>query len=169
MGYSTTNTLRRVQLRRLQLNQAQTAYCAELRAEAGRAWTAIVEAHVASRSGAWLTEAELKAQFKGQFALHSQTVQALVEKLLANVATAHELRTQQAAAGLPITAHYPYRPKPYQTVTWKMSAIRIRDGALILSNGAGRPPLHLPLTPQDASLPIRQVELLWRPTSMSLR
>jgi|SRR5579859_4258294 len=92
MGYRTAETNITVQLVHLRLNAAQMAHCQALRREAGRCWTALVQAHLASRAGLWLDEGALKTQFKGQFALHSQTVQALAEKLIANVETARELR-----------------------------------------------------------------------------
>ncbi|HMA34614.1 MAG TPA: hypothetical protein VKY74_09050, partial [Chloroflexia bacterium] len=110
MGYRRAQTTIQVQLVHLRLNTAQMAHCHVLRREAGRCWTAMVQAHLASRDGSWLSEQELQQQFKGQFALHSQTVQALAQKLLANVATARALRKTDP------NARYPYREKLFQTV-----------------------------------------------------
>jgi Putative transposase DNA-binding domain len=45
----------------------------------------MVSAHVASRAGQWMVAKDLKHEFKGQYGLHSQSVQALAEKLEANV------------------------------------------------------------------------------------
>jgi hypothetical protein len=96
----------------------------------------------------------LEKQFKGsQFALHSQTVQALAQKLEANLKTTSELRRQQKqlalAKGLPlaevVTARYPYHTPPFQTPIWKAPAISIKHGEIHLSNGRGRKPLILPL------------------------
>jgi hypothetical protein len=43
-------------------------------------------------------------------------------------------------------ARYPYHPKPYQTVTWKESAIHwTGDRKLLLSNGKSTPALILPV------------------------
>ena len=39
----------------------------------------------------------------------------------------------------------PYKEKKYQTTTWKKSAIRVKDGVLILSNGKGNTPLTIPI------------------------
>ncbi len=127
MGYKQTPTNNRVYLVHLHtLSAPQPAACTRLRSEAGRCWTELVAAHVTNREqGVWLREAELKQMSKGNiYKLHSQSVQALAEKLTANVDTARELRKQQAAAGLPVDAQYPYKAKPFQTVTWKDQAIR---------------------------------------------
>src|SRR5258708_34937794 len=61
-----------------------------LRADAGRLWTALVHLHVAARTpGQWLSAGDLETATKGgQYALHSQSVQALCQKFAANVATA---------------------------------------------------------------------------------
>ncbi len=165
MGYKTATTSNRVYLIHLYgLSVTQAATCVQLRTEAGRCWTDLVQAHVINREGGrWLSESDLKQLSKGGiYKLHSQSVQALAEKLIANVDTARELRQQQAAAGLPVEAQYPYKPKPYQTVTWKDQAIRRRRGTLILPNGRGQADLVLPLPKQYHDLTIRKVELLWR-------
>jgi putative transposase len=139
------------------------AQCEALRREAGRCWSKLVALHVASRGGAWLSERELKALTKGgRFRLHSQSVQALAETLIANVDTARTNRKrEQAARGEPLT-RYPYREKPYQTVTWKGQALRLEGGRLILPNGRGQADLVLPLPERFHGADIRQAELLWR-------
>lgn len=82
------------------LSPAQAAHCAALRAEAGRCWARLVEAHHTSREQrAWLSVRDLERLVAGQFALHSQTLQALAQKLEANLQTAQALRTQEASAG----------------------------------------------------------------------
>ncbi len=148
MGYKTTTTSNRVHLIHVRgLSASQQAACERLRAEAGRCWTDLVTAHVTNREcGVWLREADLKQMSKGGiYRLHSQSIQALAEKLSANVDTARELRQQQAEAGLPVEAQYPYKPKPYQTVTWKDQAVRRERGTVILPNGRGQDDLILPL------------------------
>lgn len=156
MGYRLSATQLVVQIVHLRLSAAQMAHCAALRREAGRAWTTLLAAHRASRDSTWLTEAALKREFKGQFALHSQTVQALAEKLIANVETARDLRNTDP------TAQYPYRVKPYQTVSWKPAAIHRQGNHVVLSNGRGNPPLVLPLPAPYATAPLRGCELTWR-------
>jgi|SRR5579859_4424040 len=156
MGYRTSATQLVVQLVHLRLTAAQLAQCARLRREAGRCWTEMLQAHLASRAGAWLSEADLKARFKGRFALHSQTVQALAEKLIANVETAHALRQTDP------TTQYPYREKLYQTVVWKQQAIRHTAAMILLANGRGQAPLVLPLPAQYTDRAIVRCELTWR-------
>lgn len=75
----------------------------------------------------------------GIYRLHSQNIQALAENLVANVATARALRQQQVAQGVTITARYPYKPKPFQTVTWKDRAIAVVGEPSFSPMDAGRP------------------------------
>ncbi len=143
------------------------AQCAALRQEAGRCWTDLVAAHQAGRTqGHWLSVRELEqlgatGGSDGAYALHSQTIQALAQKLDANLATATELRKQEAAQGA-ITTAYPHRPKPYQTVVWKDQAIQVQAGHLRLSNGAKRAPLLVPLPAEYQDADLRKAELTWR-------
>lgn len=128
-----------------------------LREEAGRCWTAMLNAHIESRSGKWLSSSDLKKMFKGQYALHSQSVQALSEKLEANIDAARELRK------IDPEARYPYHPKQYQTVVWKKSAIRLfEDGRILLSNGKINQPLILAIPAEYVAVDICKVELTWR-------
>ena len=139
--------------------------CKTLRLEAGRCWTDIVALHKASRKKKkhWLDESKLKKKTKGgKYNLHSQSIQALCEKLIANVDTASSLRESQKKEHQRITAEYPYRPKAYQTVTWKQSAIRYNSKHLILSNGKGQPSLVLPIPEQLREKAIVSIELTWR-------
>ncbi len=158
MGYRSTNTnciVRIIPLRGL--SAKQEALCKSLREEAGCCWTDMLNAHIESRGGKWLSSSDLKKMFKGQYALHSQTVQALAEKLEANIDTARELRKTDPKA------RYPYRPKQYQTVVWKEAAIhRQDDGKLSFSNGRNVPPLILPIPDEYLDSDIRKVELTWR-------
>jgi putative transposase len=105
----------------------------------------------------------LKALTKGgRYRLHSQSVQALAEKLIANVDTARTNRKrEQEALGEPVT-RYPHREKPFQTVTWKGQAVRVANGRLVLPNGRKQRDLVLPLPARFREADIRQVELLWR-------
>lgn len=156
-----TVSVQLIPLRRL--TPATIAQCEALRREAGRCWSELVAAHGASRGGTWLTERELKARTKGgRYRLHSQSVQALAEKLIANVDTARTNRKREQAAGGEPTTRYPYREKPFQTLTWKGQAIRVEAGRLHLPNGRGQTDLVLPLPERFHGADIRQAELLWR-------
>lgn len=106
MGYRTADTHCVVRLLPLRnLNQQQEALCEALRREAGRCWTDMLRAHIESRGGKWLSSVELGKRFKGQYALHSQTIQALAQKLEDNVDAAGALKKSDP------NARYPYRPK----------------------------------------------------------
>lgn len=156
MGYRVPNTNVAVGIVHLRLGDEHMRRCNALRKEAGRCWTDLLLAHVASRDGVWLSETEMKAMSKGKYALHSQSVQALVEKLIANIDTARELRKEHP------DARYPYRSKSYQTVVWKAQAIRVIRDTISLSNGQGRIPLVLSLPPQYSGSHITKCELTWR-------
>ena len=121
--------------------------------------------HAQARAqGQWLSAGELEQATKGgQYALHSQSVQALCQQFAANVATATELRRQELAETGHIQTQYPHHPKAYQTVVWKDQALTILpSGHLRLPTGGQRPPLLLPLPAEYQSANLRRAELTWR-------
>ena len=138
------------------LNKTQVALCSLLRREAGRCWTDMLHAHIESRSGKWLKSFDLEKLTKGQYDLHSQTVQALAQKLDDNCKTARQLRK------IDPEARYPYKDKRFQTVIWKDQAIRIVGGQIVLPNGRKTPSLMLPLPSEYQDSDIRKAELTWR-------
>ena len=147
------------------LDSASVDQCQTLRAEAGCLWTTLVSWHAQARAqGRWLSASELEQATKGgQYALHSQSVQALCQKLAANVATAVELRQQEMSELGHIQTAYPHRPKVYQTVVWKDQALTVLpSGELRLPAGGQRPPLLLPLPEEDRQANLRRAELTWR-------
>ena len=164
MGYRTSSTdciVRLLPLRKL--SRQQDALCLTLRQEAGRCWTDMLQAHLESRGGKWLTSVDMSKQFKGCYRLHSQSIQALSEKLDANVDTARELRKEHPEA------RYPYRAKQYQTVTWKRSAIHwTEDGRLLLSNGRKQVPLVIRAPGEYKGADICRAELTWRADAYEL-
>jgi hypothetical protein len=97
MGYKQTPTTCTVQLVSYRALSSETAaLCEALRREAGRSWTDMLQAHIASRDGEWLTERDLRTLTRGgRYRLHSQSVQALGQKLIANVDTARTLSKGQ--------------------------------------------------------------------------
>jgi putative transposase len=125
MGYKVSGTSCVVRLVPLVVNRDQAKQCEALRQEAGRCWSDMVAAHVASRCRQWLSANDLMHEFKGGYALHSQSIQALAQKLEANVQGTRERRSNGD-----VDIGYPYRPKEYQTVTWKDQAFRVREGWL---------------------------------------
>lgn len=158
MGYRLSHTNCIVRIIPLHgLSAKQEALCKFLREEARRCWTDMLNSHIESRGSKWLSSSDLKKTFKGQYALHSQTIQALAEKLEASIDTARQLRKTDPSV------RYPYHPKKFQTVIWKASAIHLLDhGQLLLSNGKNKDSLVLPRLSEYLDSDIRQAELTWR-------
>lgn len=138
------------------LSKAQMELCSALRQEAGRCWTDMLHAHIESRSGKWLSSGDLEKLTKGRYALHSQTIQALAQKLDANMGTAHQLRKTDPEA------QYPYKDKYFQTVIWKDQAIKVKNDKLLLPNGRNMPALRLSVPVEYRNSNIRKAELTWR-------
>jgi putative transposase len=166
MPYKQTTTQCVVRLVALRgLSPATLLQCQALRAEAGRLWTTLVSWHAQARAqGHWLSAGDLEQATKGgQYALHSQSVQALCQKLAANVATAVELRQQELSDLGHVQTQYPHHPKVYQTVIWKDQALTVApSGKLRLPTGGQRPPLLLPLPAEYHTANLRRAELTWR-------
>jgi putative transposase len=160
---TTRYVVRLISLRRLA--PATLAQCQALRQESGRLWNDLVAMHAQARAqGHWLSASYLEQATKGgQYALHSQSVQALCQKLAANVATATALRLQERSDTGPVQTQYPHHLKAYQTVMWKDQALAVLpSGQLRLPTGAPRPPLLLPLPAEYQQADLRRAELTWR-------
>lgn len=117
----------------------------------------MLQAHIESRVGKWLSSVDLGKMFKGRFSLHSQTIQALAQKLEASVDTSRALRKSDP------DIRYPYHLKEYQTVVWKKSAIHWTENAkLNLSNGRLASSLVLIIPDEFQNTDLCRVELTWR-------
>jgi hypothetical protein len=94
------------------LSQSTLTRCQTLRQEAGRLWSDLVQLHADGRAiSHWLGASDLEQATKGgQYALHSQTVQALCQKFAANVATASALRKQEVEETGQSQTKYPRHP-----------------------------------------------------------
>jgi putative transposase len=156
--------LKRVRKIKLHPNAQQAERLRRLREEAARCWNEIVKFHrrVYRKKGIWLSKAAVQRWAKGRFALHSQTVQALIDRYFANCETARKVRQQGTKT------RYPYKRKRYQTPVWKGQSIRVRDGKIILPNGQGRDPLIIALLEELQNVTICQAELLWQDGSYYL-
>jgi putative transposase len=147
------------------LASTRLAQCQALRAEAGRRWTDLVTLHAQARAqGQWLSSGEVEQATKGgQYALHSQSVQALCQKVAANVETTTERQRGELAETGHLQTQYPHHPNVYQAVIWKDQALTVLpSGQLRLPAGGQRPPLLLPLPAEWQSATLRRVELTWR-------
>ena len=143
---------------RLRLTKRQLKYCTALSQEAARVWNAVKNFHWRTyrKKGIWLSESDLKRYAKGRFGLHSQSIQAIVEKFCSNRRTAHQLRRTDP------TARYPYKSKAFFCVQWKPSAIRVKGRTITLSNGNGSRKLRLKLPTFLRDCNPNTVELIWR-------
>lgn len=151
MGRKTSETECKVQIVKLSLTNRQKHQCYALMEEAGRCYSDMIQAHVESRKDKWLSAGELKAMFKQGYALHSQSVQAVAEKIETNIKSAKTNRDREFQAFGKITTEYPSESKRLYSVQWKKLGIQIKDGRIHLSNGRGREPLIV-------SLPLKYVK-----------
>jgi putative transposase len=126
-----------------------------VRAECARLWNRLMRLHQWFRKHRrlWPTDALLKAHFKGRFALHSQTIQGIIERFVANIDTT---RTNRAAGDR--AARYPHRHKSFVTPIWKDQAVKREGTRLVLPMGRGRKPLAIRV-PQLPPGKIAKVEL----------
>lgn len=121
----------------------------EIRIESARLWNRLVKLHkfCRKRHWNWPTQGDLEKHFKGRFNLHSQSIQALIGKFIANIDSTRTKRKEGDK-----NARYPWRDKKkFQISMWKASAIKRHGKCVVLSNGRGNKslrfkiPTNLPL------------------------
>lgn len=132
---------------RISLSKTEWAKASSARKAAGDLWTRLVKIHRFHRKRyrPWPTEAQLKTHFRKRFPLHSQTVQATIEKFIANIES-----TQTKRRNGDQTARYPHRYRRYYNPVFKGQALKIHGQTLDLPLGRGRKPIkvHLPVLPE---------------------
>ena len=103
----------------------------EAQQEAARVWTLCRDLHLAARQQhtRWPAREDLQQATKGQFALHSQTVQMMCHQFLANVETARELRKTNRKI------RYPYKDKRFFPLYWPAQAVSVERGRIVLADG----------------------------------
>ena len=89
----------------------------------------------------WPGQIELRQATKGCFALHSQSVQRVVQVFLANIETTRKLRATHPNMRM----KYPWRTKRFYPVHWPAQAVSVEHGRVVLPMGRGRPSIVLPL------------------------
>ena len=139
----------------------------QLREESARLWRDMVKLHkyIRKRRWAWPYSGDFEKHFKGKYALHSQTIQALIKKFLANIDTTTEKRRNGDKR-----ARYPYRDKKrFQVVMYKASAIRVRGNRIIFSNGKGQPKLVIKLPKHVQQGTIVGAELGFRELRLTIK
>ncbi len=98
--------------------------------EAARVWNLCCETHKQARMAhaKWPSRNELQKATKGQFALHSQSVQMVVHAFLANIDTTHQLRQKHPHMKM----KYPWREKRFYPVKWPAQAVSCENGRVVL-------------------------------------
>jgi len=152
----------------LKLSKSQFQHCQQLSEESARVWNFAKNFfwRTYRKKGIWLSEGALKRYTKQRFALHSESVQAVIEKFYTNLKASRILRKANPSI------RYPYKNKSWFCVHWKKKAIKVKGRVISLSNGKGRQSIVFKLPDYlsdcqprklDTARPaIRTVELIWR-------
>jgi len=132
-----------VQIYRLQPPPKLFACLKAAQMEAAKVWNLCVEIHKTARMSHAKRPGcnELQKATKGQFALHSQSVQMIAHAFLANIETTRQLRQTHPQMKM----KYPWREKCFYPVHWPAQAVCKKNGRVILPMGKGRRSLTLPL------------------------
>jgi hypothetical protein len=122
--------------------------------EAARVWTMCRDLHREAREQAlpWPVRDDLQRATKGQFALHSQTVQMICHRFLTSVEITRKLRRQN------LRVRYPYRNKRFATLCWPAQAVSVEHGRVVLPMGRGRQSLVLRVSVPENS---GACQLIW--------
>ena len=135
-------TMERIRILSLKsLSRRQQAIIRVGQQEAARVWTVCRDRHQTARQDhqSWPNRDALQKATKGQFALHSQSVQRVAHAFLANGDTAQQLRNQGRTE-----IRYPYKDKTFYPVLWPAQAMGLEDKRLVLPMGRGRASLVVP-------------------------
>ncbi len=131
----------------------------ETRKEAARLWNNLVKLHKyirrrgAKNPGIWLWPGcnDFEKHFRGKYYLHSQTVQAIIQKFFANIATIRRLRKSGNGK-----ARYPHRFKPFFNPIFKGQSVKVFGNRIRIPLGNRQ---YLWFTIPDTDGRIVQVEL----------
>lgn len=147
---STTVLQYRLRLPKTAWDQATAA-----RLETAKLWNRMVKLHgwFRKRQMKWPTCGDFEHHFKGRFTLHSQTIQAIVQKFFASIDGA---RTHHQNGNT--DARYPKRLRTHVNVVWKGQSIKVHGNRLALPMGRGRSSISVRL-PEIPGGEIAQVEL----------
>ncbi|MGO8950580.1 MAG: RNA-guided endonuclease InsQ/TnpB family protein, partial [Ktedonobacterales bacterium] len=129
--------------------------------EAARVWAACRDLHLAARQQhtRWPDRDDLQQATRGQYALHSQTIQMICQQFLANVDATRELRKTNRKI------RYPYKDKRFFPLYWPAQAASVERGQegrrarIVLPMGRGRRSLVFKL---DLPEQIGSVKLVWK-------
>ncbi len=140
-------TIRMYRLDNLSRSQFNRAKAAQM--EAAQVWNCCMGTHKQARLDhtQWPVEQDLRDLVKSRFALHSQSIQAIVRMFVTNIATTRQLRQTHPHMQM----NYPWRTKRFYPVCWPAQAVSKEKGRVILPMGKGRKSLVLPLDLEDDS------------------
>jgi len=125
------------------LSNTQFHILRDAQMEAAQVWNECMQMHRDARlqHTSWPGLKELREATKGRFALHSQSVQMVVQTFLANVDTTRQLRQTHPQMRM----RYPYKDKWFYSVMWPAQAVSREQGRVVLPMGRGRKSLVFPL------------------------
>jgi putative transposase len=111
----------------------------EAQMEAARVWMRCRDLHLRARREhlPWPRRDDLQQATKGQYALHSQTVQMICHKFLTNIDNTQQVRKRNKQI------RYPYKDKHFYPLYWPAQAVSVESGRVVLPMGRGRPALVL--------------------------
>ena len=94
--------------------------------EAGKIWNQCRDLHLEARKEhtKWPTKDDLQKATKGQYALHSQTIQMVCHGFLANIESTRQLRKKHPEMKM----KYPWRSKKYRPLSWPAQTVGYDNG-----------------------------------------
>ena len=143
---------------KLKLSKSQFHHCQQLSQESAKVWNFVKTFfwRTYRKKGIWLSEGSLKRYTKQRFTLHSDSVQAVIEKFCGNLSSAGTLRKDNPSI------RYPYKGKSWFCVHWKKKAIKVKGRYIHLSNGKDHQGIVFTLPVYLIGCQPRCVELIWR-------
>lgn len=133
----------------------RTTFLDSLTRESGRCYSKVVSLvrKTHAKKGFWLSKGGVQKYLRHRgYALHSQSIQACADSYFDALDSYFKVRKVNP------DAKPPKRTPKHFKVRWKSTAIRHKDGKLILSNGRGRDSLVLEL-PDEIETKPRYVEM----------
>ena len=142
------------------LNLPHSVQCDELALAAGELYSRATVSfwRTVRRKGIWLKPSSMM-RWHNSNSLHAHSADAVVQSFYGALKSWRRRRKSD------LNAHPPRRQRHFYRVQWKSSAIRLRDGHLVLSNGKGNDPLIVPWRWDTPVL----VELGWNGAGYELR
>lgn len=142
------------------LKLAQTEQCDALALASGELYSRVVTSfwRTVRHSNVWLKPSSMM-RWQNSKALHAHSADAVVQSFYAALKSWRVRRKEDP------DAKPPRKRRRFYRVQWKASAIRLKDGKLVLANGKGNAPL---IVPWQWDLPTL-VELGWHGTGYELR